>query len=514
MQDNGKQLRLGVVLSYVNLAISSLIPFFYTPIMLRMLGQAEYGLYSLSNSVTAYLSLLSFGFGTTIVRYIAKYRAEKNQEAIERTFGLFFMVYCALAVLVLAVGVFLAENANGIFAKGLQANEIVKMKTLVVIMSFNCALSFPNSVFSSMIIAHERYIYRKLLDVLSTVLLPCINLAAMYMGFASVGLALAETLLQVILVPANVLYCFRNLNLRLRFGGIEKPVILEMLGFSAFAFIGTIVDMLFWATDKVILGMLAGTAAVAVYNIGGTFNNIIMSLSSSISGVLTPKIVGMVTTNRPASELTELTIRVGRLQFIIIALAISGFTVFGQAFIALWAGPEYRDAYWIALLTLYPLCVPLIQSAPRSIITAMNKHQFRSVLYLIIAVINVVSTYLTVPYMGAIGAAVCTGVSYIVGHGIIMNIYYYKVTGVNIPLFWRNILKMAVIPAAMAVAGLLLKNRYIMTDWLRFFIGVAVYSVVYFVLMAAFALDDYEKNMIGNMLGKVLPFFRKNSQED
>ena len=51
--------------------------------MLDMLGQAEYGLYSLAHSAVAYLSLLSFGFGSTIIRYIAKYNAEGNKEAEE-----------------------------------------------------------------------------------------------------------------------------------------------------------------------------------------------------------------------------------------------------------------------------------------------------------------------------------------------------------------------------------------------------------------------------------------------
>ena len=60
--------------------------------MLNMLGQAEYGLYSLANSVVAYLSLLSFGFGSTIIRYIAKYNAEGNKEAEEKSVWLFYSV--------------------------------------------------------------------------------------------------------------------------------------------------------------------------------------------------------------------------------------------------------------------------------------------------------------------------------------------------------------------------------------------------------------------------------------
>ena len=74
------QLRAGVIMTYVNIGLGSLIPFVYTPIMLRLLGQSEYGLYSLANSVVGYLSLLSFGLGSTIVRYVAKYRAEGNKE--------------------------------------------------------------------------------------------------------------------------------------------------------------------------------------------------------------------------------------------------------------------------------------------------------------------------------------------------------------------------------------------------------------------------------------------------
>ena len=69
MQKN--ELKSGVILSYINLGLGTVIPFIYTPIMLRMLGQAEYGLFSLASSAVSYLSLLSFGFGSTIIRYIS-----------------------------------------------------------------------------------------------------------------------------------------------------------------------------------------------------------------------------------------------------------------------------------------------------------------------------------------------------------------------------------------------------------------------------------------------------------
>lgn len=498
------QLRSGVIISYINLAISSLIPFIYTPIMLDMLGQSEYGLYSLAQSAVSYLSLLSFGFGSTIIRYIAKYRAEGNKEAVEKTYGFFILLYSFLALLVLVVGVAISYNVEPIFHRGLTLSEQSKMKTLVLIMTFNSALSFPVSVFSSMITAYERYIYRKLIDMFATVGAPIANLIALYLGYASIGMSVAATVIQFIMLPLYAGYCFKVLKLRPRFSILPKSLIKELFGFSAFVFLGSLVDMLFWSTDKVILGMLSSSVAVAIYNVGGTFNNIVMQLSTSISGVLTPKITGMIVRNATKDELTELFIRVGRLQFIVIAIIVFGFTVFGRAFINLWAGPEYADAYWVTILTMFPLCIPLIQNTGLSIVIAQNKHQFRSIVYLIIAIMNVISTYLVVPTMGYIGAALCSCISYLLGQGLIMNGYYYKVVGIDIPLFWKNILKLSIIPGCMMILGLIISNYYEITGWGVFLSGVVIYSCIYAVLMYSFALNDYEKDIFRKPLMKVV----------
>lgn len=498
------QLRIGVLLSYINLGISCIIPFVYTPIMLRILGQSEYGLYSLANSVISYLTLLTFGFGSTVIRYLSKYRAEDNKEGVEKTFGLFLELYSIAALIVLIVGIFISFNVEEIFHRGLTGDEINKIHVLILIMTFNTALSFPLSVFSSVITSYERYIYRKVIDMISTVAAPIFNLIALYMGFASIGMALTSTVLQFIMLPLNVGYCCKVLKILPKFGRISSGLLREMLKFSFYAFLGTLVDLLFWSTDKVILGMIASSVAVAIYNVGGTFNNIVINLSTSISGILTPRITRMVVKNVEKERLTELFVRVGRLQYLIIALVISGFTVFGQSFIYLWAGEDYANSYWIAILTMFPLCIPLIQNTGLSIVTAQNKHKFRSIVYLIIALLNAVSTYLIVPIMGEIGAALCSCVSYLLGQGLIMNVYYYKVTGIDIPFFWKNISKMSVIPGGMMIIGLIFNHYYFITEVTTFLICVIIYIITYSVLMYAFSLNEYEKSTIRNPLQKAI----------
>lgn len=505
MKHQINQLRSGVYLSYVNLLLGSIIPMFYTPLMLKMLGEAEHGLYSLANSTIGYLGLLSFGFGSTIIRYLAKYRAENNKAAIQRTFGFFLLLYTALASLVMLGGWLIAENAASIFKQSLSAQELGKIKTLLLVMAFHTALSFPTSVITSVSLAHERYLFRRSMDIISTVAGPAANLIVLYMGYASVGMAVAGAVLQIVMLIPNTVYCVGVLGIKPTFGRMPKELIWEMVGFSVYVFIGSIADTLFWATDKVILGMLAGTVAVSVYQIGSTFNNVAIQLSTSISGVLTPKITGMVVKDASREELSELFIRVGRIQFLIVALIVSGFTVFGQTFILLWAGEAYADAYWIAILTLFPLCVPLIQNTGISILVAQNKHKFRSIVYLTIAILNVISTYLVVPYLGGIGAALCSCLSYLLGQGLAMNIYYYKVIGIDILLFWKNILRMAILPGLMMiVAGAFMKFAVSLDNWITFFAGVIVYTAIYCLGMYRLSMNDYEKDVIRVPLRKVI----------
>lgn len=338
---NVNQMKAGVVLTYVNMGLGTLIPMFYTPVMLRILGQNEYGLYSLSNSVISYLSLLSFGLGGTIVRYIAKYRAEGKKNELEHIAGMSIMLYSFLAFLVIFVGIILSFNSTYIFQQGLTAGEQEKIRILIIIMSFNTAISFPISVFSSIVMAYERYIYRQCVNIFSTILAPCANLVALYLGYTSIGLAVSSTVLQVLMLPLYAGYCYKVLDVHPRFKNPPFHLLREILGFSLFVFLGSLVDLLFWSTDKVILGMLAGTSAVAVYNIGSQFNSMMTNLSTAFTSVLTPKTTIMAARNASDKEMTDLFIKVGRLQYILISLVLSGFIIFGRQFIILWAGNEY-----------------------------------------------------------------------------------------------------------------------------------------------------------------------------
>ena len=218
------QLKAGAILSYVNLTISTVIPLLYTPVMLRLLGQAEYGLYSLSNSVISYLSLLTLGLGGSILRYLTKSQTEGDRDALEKTAGLFVVLYSLIALLSLVVGIFFTYFTGTFFAKGLTAWETQRLNVLIVIMSLSAAMSLLSVPFSSISICYERYIFRRIVEMISTIAVPILNLIVLYAGFASIGMALVSTAMQLVLFFLNVFFCTSRLKIHPQFRNLPSRV--------------------------------------------------------------------------------------------------------------------------------------------------------------------------------------------------------------------------------------------------------------------------------------------------
>ena len=505
MSINKEQLKIGIILNYINIIIGSLIPIFYTPIMLKILGQNEYGLYKLSSSVTSYLSLLSLGIGSAVTRYLIKANTEKGQEAEERVLGLFMMIFQVIALITFIVGTIVTLNLEVFYGDSLNLSELSKMKILVFLMVCQTTLAFSVSPYTAVVNAHEKFVFLQICNIIITSIVPIVNLIVLFMGFASIGMAVSSLSLSLIINIAYLLYVRKSIGIKARFHNIPLYLLKEIFVFSFWIFIANIVNQLYSATDTILIGAIPelATKGVAVYNIGAVFSNIISQLSVGISTVMTPKTNKMVFSGSSKKELTDISIRVGRIQCYISTLIISGFIAFGKPFINFYVGQGYEDAYWVAIFIIIPCVIPLIQSVCLSIIVAENKHRFRSIVFLIIAVINVIGSWCMLKISGIVGAAFVTGIAYLFGPGIAMNWYYSKKIGLDIRRFWKEILPIVVISIVMNMIMLLL-SQFINFYSLPFFItGVLLYIIVYSFIQWKLNFNDYEKNLILSPITKL-----------
>jgi O-antigen/teichoic acid export membrane protein len=200
------------------------------------------------------------------------------------------------------------------------------------------------------------------------------------------------------------------------------------------------------------------------------------------------------------------------MQFMILASVLAGFILFGKNFLVIWMGEKYLGAYPATLLMLLAVTIPSIQGVIGVILDAMLKRLTRSVILVGMAVLNIIFSMLLVKNMGYLGVAISTASSLLIGHGIILNIYYYKVIKINVFRMFREILK-GIFPCTLfsmllsLPMALCLPNTSIM-----FLIKLIVYLNIYIVMIYYFGINNSEKKAIHIFFKKYIEYAKMFSK--
>jgi O-antigen/teichoic acid export membrane protein len=490
------QLKAGTALSYVSIGLNSLIGLIYTPFMLRMMGQSEYGLYSLAASIIAYLTILDLGFGNALIRYTAKFRAENKQQEQSEMFGMFLMLYSVISIFTLLIGSVLYFNIGELFNETMSVEELYKVRIILILMLFNLAFTFPMSIWQSIITAYEQFVFQKVLNIIRIILNPIIMMLLLTIGYRAIAMVVVTTLFNVTTLIIDYWYCKKKLKIKVCFGRIKWCFLKEVSFYSFWIFLDAIVDRIYWSSGQFILGMYIGTAAIAVYAVAIQLQSMYMSFSTAISGVFLPKVTAMVMTEKNEKKISDLFIRIGRIQYIVISFILVGFILFGRQFVILWAGSAYEEAYYIALLFFVPLLPPLIQNLGITILQARNQMKFRSILYFFISVVSIGISIPLAQRYGGIGCAVATAIALSIGQGLVMNIYYKKVILLDITQFWKEIIKMSIIPVLLgSIAFFILIELSFLYTFTSLSIAVFIFTLIYIPCFWFGSMNVYERNL-------------------
>ena len=497
------QKKVGVLLSYLAQVIHILSGILYTPIMLRLLGQSEYGLYQLVASVVSYLNVLSLGFGSSYMRFYSQIKKRGDEDKVAEFNGMYLIIFLIIAVICLLCGGVLIGNIELVFGDGLTAQEYPKARILLALMVFNLALTFPGGAIDSFITAHEQFIFQRTLKILQNLFNPFLTLPLLLMGYGSIAMVLVTTVLTVSKIASSIWFCRKKLKIRLCFHGFKLSLLKEMWIFTFFICINMVADQINWNVDKVLLGRFSGTVAVAIYGIGSQLNTMYMQMSTIISNVFIPQVNRIVASSNDNRLLTELLTKVGRVQFLVLTLISCGFVFLGREFIYLWAGDAYEQSYAITLLLIFPATIPLAQNVVLEIMRAKNMHKVRSVMYFAMAIANVIISIPLIQLWGGEGAALGTAIVLILGDCVFMNIYYHKRVGLNMIYYWEQILRFIPAFLVIIICEIIVTHCLRMDSAILFLVHGIIYMLVFGIAMWFLGLNQTEKELIRGPFRKI-----------
>ncbi len=501
--DSSKQVKIGAIISYIAIAFNILSGLLYTPWMLKHIGQSDYGLYSTAVAFLSYFTI-DLGLGSAISRFIAKYRAEKNEAAVERLLGVVYKIYLALDVIFLICVIVVFSLIEQIFWKFTPV-EIEKFRIIFLVMGAFTLISFPCSTFSGILIAYERFFAQKICDLSSKVLIVVCMVIALSMGQGLYALVLVNVLVHLFMHIVRFVYLKKSIHIHIAWKCFDKALIKEIFSFSAWVLVITIAERFIFNIEPTLIGALSGTVAVSIFAAGNTIEGYIWTFANALNSLFLPKVSRLVATDgADRTKINALMVRVGRVQMIIIGAIVFIFVSMGYEFIDLWLPENYQSAYYVALLMILPSLVLRTQDIASTLTWAENKLKARSFMYILNAVISVALSVILVPRLHALGAGVAIFVGTVFAQIIGMHFIYTRVMHLDMWELYKNCQSKMIIPGLICMVVGFVLQRYIPSpNLLHFVLKACVAGVVYIVAIWFMYMNAGEKELFTGALEKI-----------
>lgn len=499
-----KQYYLGAVVSYFAIAFNIIAGLIYTPWMVGKIGQSNYALYTLASSFIS-IFLMDFGLSSAVSRFVAKYRAEGNEEKADKVLGIVTKLYLVIDACILTSLIIIFFLLGEIY-KGLTPNELQIYKQLYIIVATYSILSFPFMPLSGIISAYEKFIQLKLCDLCQKILTIVLVVIALFnnLGVAAVVTANAFSGIIIIIVKMIIIYWTTPIryNIRVR----DRILLKEIFSFSVWTTVMSIAQRFVFNLAPTILGIFSTSTEIAVFAPANTLEGYFYTFAAAVNGMFLAKISKYIVDNQK-EKIFDLMVKIGRYQLIILGLILVGFVCVGKDFMILWMGTDYVAAWPCAILMFIPDLFIFTQQIANTMAIAENQVKNIALGYIGMAALSGILSILLCPAYGALGSSLAITSAYVFLY-IYMNVIYYKKLKLDVFRFYK-VCYFRHLPSIILsiVLGYYIANYLLLiSGWKGLLLKGISICCIYLVFVLIFGLSKTEKKQVYYRLRRLIKY--------
>jgi len=500
-----KKLKISALLSFLSVFANFGYQLLLTPLLTRKLGSGVFGVYSICSSIMAYIMLLWAGISSAYSKFYFDYQRDGDGGKVKRLNGLVTIIIGSICLGTVVGGFLLSRYPHIVFGTLLTEEELNLGAKLLMIISLSGSFTLMSCVFELSAWVKERFIFIRSLQTLRYFLLCAVTVAVLLSGCGAMAVMLGQAAVIFGCMVANYYYSRLSLDTRYEFRAIEKQMVKSVLYFSLFIGLQSLLEILNAQFDKILVVHFQGASAAGVYTVGTQLYNAVFVLGTTLTGLFIPKVNRIVSGNQTDADtvLSETLSKVGRIQFLGVALLYSGIVFFGKPFVRFFAGGGYDGAYIVGLILILPLLMTSALDLGQYVVRAKSRHHILVLMYLGSSIVFLIIRIPLCASFGIIGAAVGTTAG-IVAAQIIIAIIYMGRCGLNMKVWFSQIIRILpslVIPIIVGAGIMLFADISRPIPFLAY--GV-MYIVIFGISVWMFGLNAREKDIFAKPIRKLI----------
>lgn len=439
----------------VGTVLTMAIGFFTTPILTRMIEPNEYGKLSI---FTLYISIavmfLCFGFDQTLMRfYYENANPKYRRELVCRCF------YFPLFVTIIVSAAFYIINKF--------TGEMFEFSSVIFVFLSGVTINLIGRFINVLLRLNNHTMVMSLCNVLNKALYILIAILLLKLSNSSSYKYVAFSVVASSAITVIIGFCFCKKLLFPTFENNYHITYKSLLKYGA-PFILTIgLETIFASIDKICLKQMCDYDVVGVYSSALTIVGLFAIISSSFNLIWAPVSIKHYEENPEDRAFyshfcASITLIVFLFGFSLIAF---------KDVIILLLGESYRGAsVLIPFLCFHPIMYTISETTVTGIVVK-KKSYYHLIIIVIVCITNLVGNMVLIPYFGGRGAAISTGLSYIVFY-LLRTIIGYRYFG-----FDQAPIKMAISTVLLLVFSFL--STFLSFDWwMLLFYVLAIFAIV------------------------------------
>jgi O-antigen/teichoic acid export membrane protein len=410
-----------VILSYLAVVITSLISFFSVPISVHYFGNEQFGLFSLTADIIAYLSLLNFGIPWAVSVIFAQINKPPIQrQLIIKSLVILIVLGISGLLIILLVNHFYANWLLHLIKMPKQLADLAKQFVLISVIFFLFRL--PSSIFNQLLIFIHRVYLAKLVDISTSLLNLVTLLIVVHYNYNLVNYAVISGLGSLIISLLSVYLFITSWIGQTRKESITDVADVDqvidisyrkIISSGYYYFVNAIGGLIMWNSSSLVIGHFLDLSSVAKYSILFKIFNILFMAITQIMNIVNP-LLAQFYRDKEYNKLNKVFLFTTTVFPVVgggIFILLFGLT---KEIIVLWI--HKQDLYagtgtvFFVACYCYFLCSTII---PYFTLISLNmsRHLYKYTLYE--ALLNIILAVVMVRYFGIGGVALATLLAHI-----------------------------------------------------------------------------------------------------
>lgn len=464
--------------SWLGLGVNIAVGIFISPFILHKLGDDAFGLWVLIFSLTGYYGLFDFGIRSSIVRYVARFRATRDEQDLNQLINTSLFSYSCVGLGLLILTVVGSWYIDSIFH--IPPSFVITARLLFLMVGASLALGFPVGVFGGILEGVQKFYWLNLTNIAATLLRALLIVIFLNLGYGLLTVAFISVILPLIAAVVRAGIVFRIMPLRFGWSFVSKASLRQVVNYGSVTFMIMLAGKLRFKTDALVIGTFLTAAAITYFSIGARLVDYVTELVDSLAQIFTPMSSHFDATG-DMDRLRAIFIGGNRACALVIFPLCAGFVILGKSIIEIWVGTKYIAAsYPVLLILLIPSTLRCAQSSSSRILFGMARHRWLAVVTLIEGLANLLLSVLLVRPFGIIGDALGTAIPLTFTCLFFLPQHLCHLLGVRIMTFLRQAYLWPLILCLPLVSVLLLMQHWFVPHTLlQLLVQVLIAGVVY-----------------------------------